>query len=204
MTSHPKDLSDELIRVIASRENICRHLHLPLQSGSTRILEAMHRKYTKEDYLGLVRRIRAAIPDISLTTDIIVGFPGETEEDFLETLAVVEEARFDTAFTFLYSRRSGTPAANMPDQVPPDVAHERFDRLLDLVQRIGREQTSRLEGRTMDVLVEEVNAQLPDHVTGRLAQNTLVHFPGDASLIGEIVPVRLERCQGFYYLGKKA
>ena len=204
MTSHPKDLSDDLIDVMASHPQICPHLHLPMQSGSTRILEAMHRKYTKEQYLALVRRIRLAMPDISLTTDIIVGFPGETEEDFLETLSVVEEARFDTAFTFLYSRRTGTPAAEMEDQIPSEIAHERFDRLLERVQQIGKEQTSRFEGRTMDVLVEEVNEQLPDHVTGRLGNNILVHFPGDASLIGTIVPVYLERCQGFYYLGKKA
>ena len=121
MTSHPKDLSEELIRAMAETPKVCPHLHLPLQSGSTRILEKMNRRYTKEQYLELVGRLRKAMPDISLTTDIIVGFPGETEEDFLETLDVVEKVRFDSAFTFLYSRRTGTPAASMEDQIPEEV-----------------------------------------------------------------------------------
>ena len=203
MTSHPKDLSDELIAVMAKYPNICRHLHLPLQSGSTGILKKMNRRYTKETYLALVDRIRKAIPDISLTTDIIVGFPGETEEDFQETMDVVRRVRFDSAFTFLYSRRSGTPAADM-EQVPEDVMKDRFDRLLALVQKIGREQTARFEGRTMDVLVEQVNEHDASLVTGRLDNNTVVHFPGTADLIGQIVPVHLDICQGFYYMGTRA
>ena len=203
MTSHPKDLSDELIAVMAKYPNICRHLHLPLQSGSTGILKKMNRRYTKETYLALVDRIRKAIPDISLTTDIIVGFPGETEEDFQETMDVVRRVRFDSAFTFLYSRRSGTPAADM-EQVPEDVMKDRFDRLLALVQKIGREQTARFEGRTMDVLVEQVNEHDDSLVTGRLDNNTVVHFPGTADLIGQIVPVHLDICQGFYYMGTRA
>ncbi len=202
MTSHPKDLSDELIAVMAKYPNICRHLHLPLQSGSTGILKKMNRRYTKETYLALVDRIRKAIPDISLTTDIIVGFPGETEEDFQETMDVVRRVRFDSAFTFLYSRRSGTPAADM-EQVPEDVMKDRFDRLLALVQKIGREQTARFEGRTMDVLVEQVNEHDASLVTGRLDNNTVVHFPGTADLIGQIVPVHLDICQGFYYMGTR-
>ena len=203
MTSHPKDLSDDLIRTIAAHDNICRHLHLPLQSGSTRILEKMNRRYTKEGYLALVERIREAVPDISLTTDLIVGFPGETEEDFLETLDVVEKVRYDSAFTFLYSKRTGTPAASMPDQIPEAVMHERFDRLLERVQAIGREQTARFTGQIQDVLVESVNEQLEDYVSGRLSNNTVVHFPGDAQLIGKIVPVELTSCRGFYYIGKR-
>ena len=203
MTSHPKDLSDELIAVMAKYPNICRHLHLPLQSGSTGILKKMNRRYTKESYLALVDRIRKAVPDISLTTDIIVGFPGETEEDFQETMDVVRRVRFDSAFTFLYSRRSGTPAAGM-EQVPEDVMKDRFDRLLALVQKIGREQTARFEGRTMDVLVEQVNEHDASLVTGRLDNNTVVHFPGTADLIGQIVPVHLDICQGFYYMGTRA
>lgn len=203
MTSHPKDLSDELIAVMAKYPNICRHLHLPLQSGSTGILKKMNRRYTKESYLALVDRIRKAVPDISLTTDIIVGFPGETEEDFQETMDVVRRVRFDSAFTFLYSRRSGTPAADM-EQVPEDVMKDRFDRLLALVQKIGREQTARFEGRTMDVLVEQVNEHDASLVTGRLDNNTVVHFPGTADLIGQIVPVHLDICQGFYYMGTRA
>ena len=202
MTSHPKDLSDDLIAVMAKYPNICRHLHLPLQSGSTEILKKMNRRYTKDSYLALVGRIREAMPDISLTTDIIVGFPGETEEDFQETMDVVRRVRFDSAFTFLYSRRSGTPAADM-EQVPENVMKDRFDRLLALVQKTGREQTARFEGRTMDVLVEQVNEHDASLVTGRLDNNTVVHFPGTADLIGQIVPVHLDVCQGFYYMGTR-
>ena len=204
MTSHPKDLSDELIQVMAEHPNICPHLHLPVQSGSTRILEKMNRRYTKEQYLSLVERIRKAIPDISLTTDIIVGFPGETEEDFNETLDVVEKVRYDSAFTFIYSKRTGTPAASMDGQVPEGVVKDRFDRLLNRVQEIARVQSSRFEGRTLDVLVESVNEQDPSLVTGRLANNLVVHFPGDVSLIGRLVPVHLDSCRGFYYLGTAA
>ena len=203
MTSHPKDLSDELIEVMAKYPKICRHLHLPLQSGSTKILKDMNRRYTKESYLALVDRIRAAIPDISLTTDIIVGYPGETEDDFLETLDVVEKVRYDSAFTFIYSRRSGTPAASMEDQVPEDVVKDRFDRLLALVQKTGREQTSRFIGQDKDVLVEQVNEQDERLVTGRMDNNIVVHFPGDDSLIGKIVTVHLDECHGFYYMGHR-
>ena len=142
MTSHPKDLSDELIEYMSKSRKVCHHLHLPMQSGSSRILKIMNRHYDKEKYLGLVEKIRTAVPDISLTTDIIVGFPGETEEDFQETLDVVEKSGFDTAFTFIYSKRSGTPAAKMEDQVPEDVVKDRFDRLLKLVQEKGREVLS--------------------------------------------------------------
>lgn len=205
MTSHPKDLSDDLIRMMAEHpDKICPHLHLPLQSGSTRILQSMNRHYTKESYLALVDRIRAAMPDISLTTDIIVGYPGETEEDFQDTLDVVRKVRYDSAFTFIYSKRSGTPAAVMENQVPDDVIKDRFNRLLTLVQQIGRERTARFEGQTMDVLVEQINEQDDSLVTGRLANNIVVHFPGDASLIGKIVPVHLDSCHGFYYLGTRA
>ena len=144
------------------------------------------------------------MPEISLTTDIIVGFPGETEEDFSETMDVIEKVRFDSAFTFLYSKRTGTPAAKMEEQVPEEVAKERFQRLLSAVQRISAEQAMRFAGRTMTVLVEEVNRQDPSLVTGRLANNAVVHFPGDAALIGQIVPVTLSECKGFYYVGKYA
>ena len=203
MTSHPKDLSEELIRAMAETPKVCPHLHLPLQSGSTRILEKMNRRYTKEQYLELVGRLRKAMPDISLTTDIIVGFPGETEEDFLETLDVVEKVRFDSAFTFLYSRRTGTPAASMEDQIPEEVMKDRFDRLLKRVQDIARECCARFQGQTKDVLVEQVNEQDPALVTGRMDNNLLVHFPGEPSLIGRIVPVHLDSCRGFYYLGTR-
>ena len=200
MTSHPKDLSDELIQVMAEEPKICRHLHLPLQSGSTKILQKMNRKYTKEDYLLLVDKLRAACPDISLTTDIIVGFPGETEEDFLETMDVVRKVGYDSAYTFIYSKRTGTPAASMPDQVPEDVVKDRFDRLLKLVQEKGHEASSRFTGTIQKVLVEEESKE-EGVLTGRTEHNLLVHFPGDKKLIGSIVKVSLDTCKGFYYFG---
>lgn len=203
MTSHPKDLSDELIEVMKNSKKICRHLHLPLQSGSSRILKLMNRRYDKEQYLALVEKIRAAVPDISLTTDIIVGFPGETEEDFLETMDVVEKVRYDSAFTFIYSKRTGTPAAVMEDQIPEEVIKDRFDRLLVRVQAIGREMSARDTGTVQEVLVEEQNEHDKTLMTGRLSNNILVHFPGDSSLIGSLVRVRLDECRGFYYMGTK-
>ena len=202
MTSHPKDLSDELIEVMAHSDKVCQHLHLPLQSGSSKILSKMNRHYSREDYMTLVKKIRTACPQISLTTDIIVGFPGETEEDFKETMDVVSEVGFDSAFTFIYSRRTGTPAAAMEDQVPGEVVHDRFDRLLDLVQKKAAEATGRFEGTEQEVLVEEVNSHDASMVTGRMSQNILVHFPGDQSLIGRLVRVRLTKCHGFYYTGE--
>lgn len=203
MTSHPKDLSDELIEVMAKSKKICHHLHLPLQSGSSRVLKEMNRRYDKEKYLNLVEKIRTAIPDISLTTDIIVGFPGETEEDFQETLDVVKKAGYDTAFTFIYSKRTGTPAAAKEDQVPADVTKERFNRLLALVQEQGRIRSSRFAGTVQEVLVEE-ESKKKGIFTGRTQYNLLVHFPADESLLGTYVNVKLEECKGFYYLGSLA
>ncbi|WP_274421882.1 tRNA (N6-isopentenyl adenosine(37)-C2)-methylthiotransferase MiaB [Blautia sp. XA-2221] len=203
MTSHPKDLSDELIEVMAKSKKICHHLHLPLQSGSSRVLKEMNRRYDKEKYLNLVEKIRTAIPDISLTTDIIVGFPGETEEDFQETLDVVKKAGYDTAFTFIYSKRTGTPAAAKEDQVPADVTKDRFNRLLALVQEQGRIRSSRFAGSVQEVLVEEESKE-KGIFTGRTQYNLLVHFPADESLLGTYVNVKLEECKGFYYLGSLA
>ncbi len=204
MTSHPKDLSDELIEVLGKSKKICKHLHLPLQSGSSRILKEMNRHYTKEQYLELVKKIRAAVPDIALTTDIIVGFPGETEEDFLETMEVVKEVQYDSAFTFIYSKRTGTPAATKEDQVSPEVVKDRFDRLLHVVQEIGSQKAGALQGTVQKVLIEEINAQDEHLVTGRLSNNSVVHVPGGADLIGKIVNVSLDECKGFYYLGTLA
>lgn len=203
MTSHPKDLSDELIEVMKNSKKICKHLHLPLQSGSSDILQKMNRRYDKEKYLNLVEKIRTAIPDISLTTDIIVGFPGETEEDFLETVDVVEKVRYDSAFTFIYSKRTGTPAAVMENQISEDVVKDRFNRLLEKVQTIGREMSARDTGKVIEVLVEEQNSQDKHLMTGRLSNNLLVHFEGDPSLIGQLCQVRLDECRGFYYMGTK-
>lgn len=203
MTSHPKDLSDELIEVMKHSRKICRHLHLPLQSGSSRILNLMNRKYTKEQYLTLAAKIKEAIPDISLTTDIIVGFPGETEEDFEETMDVVQRVRYDSAFTFIYSKRTGTPAASMEDQVPEDVVKERFDRLLKEVQAISAQVCGREVHTVQEVLVEEPDDHEEGFLTGRLSNNTIVHFPGSRELIGKIVKVYLEQSKGFYYMGRQ-
>lgn len=203
MTSHPKDLSDDLIQVMKHSKKICRHLHLPLQSGSSRILKEMNRRYTKEQYLALANKLRTEIPNLSLTTDLIVGFPGETPEDVDETIDVVKQVGYDNAFTFIYSKRTGTPAAAMENQVDEALAHEGFDRLLKVVQDTAKERALMMQGQTMEALVEEMNAQDDTLVTGRLSNNMIVHFPGDASMIGQLVMVKLVECKGFYYLGER-
>ena len=204
MTSHPKDLSDDLIEVMRTSKKICRHLHLPLQSGSTEILQKMNRRYTKEQYLCLTEKLKAAMPELSLTTDIIVGFPGETEADFEETMDVVRRVRYDSAFTFIYSPRTGTPAAVMENQVPDEIVKNRFDRLLKEVQKISAEECGKYEGTVQQVLVESVDDHEKGFVTGRMENNLLVHFPGDASLIGKLIRVHLSECRGFYYIGEIA
>lgn len=204
MTSHPKDLSDELIEVMGKSKKICKHLHLPVQSGSSKILKKMNRHYTKEQYLELVEKIRRSVPDVSLTTDIIVGFPGETEEDFEETMDIVRKVRYDSAFTFIYSKRTGTPAAVMEDQVPEDVVKNRFDRLLKEVHSIASEVCSVHEGTVQTALIESVSEHDPSMVTGRLSNNLLVHIKGDKGMIGRLADVRLTECKGFYYLGELA
>lgn len=201
MTSHPKDLSDELIEVMKNSTKICRQLHLPVQSGSTRLLKLMNRKYTKESYLNLVDKIKTAMPDISLTTDIIVGFPGETEEDFLETMDVVKQVRYDSAFTFIYSKRTGTPAAKMENQISDEVVKDRFDRLLAMVQKISAEETDKRIGMVLPVLAESINTHDDTFITGRLSQNTVVHFKGTTDMIGKIYNVKLKEAKGFYYIG---
>ncbi|MDE6846721.1 MAG: tRNA (N6-isopentenyl adenosine(37)-C2)-methylthiotransferase MiaB [Lachnospiraceae bacterium] len=201
MTSHPKDLSEELIEVMKHSDKICRHLHLPVQAGSDRILQAMNRRYTKEQYLALVDKIKTAMPDIAITTDIIVGFPGETLEDVEETIDVVRKVQYDNAFTFIYSKRTGTPAASMENQVPEEVVKEGFDKLLKVVQDTARDRAARLQGQVMEALVEEVNEQDESLMTGRLSNNMLVHFPADRSMIGQLIKVSLDTCHGFYYTG---
>lgn len=202
MTSHPKDLSDDLIEVMKNSKKICKHLHLPLQSGSTKVLTRMNRRYTKEQYIDLALKIRKEIPDIAITTDLIVGFPGETKEDVDETIDVVKKVKFDNAFTFIYSKRTGTPAAAYEDQCDENEVKENFDRLLKVVQETARESISKYEGMVMDALVEEINEHDASLVTGRLSNNTIVHFEGSKDLIGNIVKVKLNKCQGFYYLGE--
>ncbi len=204
MTSHPKDLSEDLIQVMKSSDKICRHLHLPLQSGSDRILKAMNRRYTRDRYMELALHIREEIPDIALTTDIMMGFPGETEADIEDTLDVIRRVGFDNAFTFIYSKRTGTPAASMPDQVSEEFVKEQFDRILKLVQETARTQVARYQGQVMDALIEEMNDHDPGLVTGRLSNNTIVHIPGTADMIGSIRPVKLDECHGFYYTGSLA
>lgn len=203
MTPHPKDLSDELIDVMASSKKIGRHMHLPVQSGSSQILKLMNRHYTKESYLALTERIKEKIPGIAMTTDIIVGFPGETEDDFEETLDVVRKVKFDSAYTFVYSKRTGTPAASMEDQVEPDVVKRRFQRLLEVIKESSKDNRKEGIGKVEEVLVEERNTHEDGMVTGRLSNNILVHFKGDESLIGQIVRVKITEEKGFYYMGEQ-
>ena len=201
MTPHPKDFSEELLDVMSQSSKICNHIHFPLQSGSTRLLKAMNRQYTKEQYLNWVDKIREKLPDVSLTTDIIVGFPGETEEDFEDTLDVVRKAQFDSAYTFIYSKRTGTPAASMENQIPEDVVKERFNRLLETVGEVSHSISARYENTDTQVLVESLDDHEPGLVTGRMTNNMLV--PGTADMIGKLVDVRLTECKGFYYMGKR-
>jgi tRNA-2-methylthio-N6-dimethylallyladenosine synthase len=188
---HPKDFREPVVAAMAECAAVCEHTHLPLQSGSTRVLKRMRRTYGRERYLALVDRLRDAIPDLALTTDVIVGFPGETEADFCETLEVVEEVRYDGAFTFVYSPRRGTEAAAMPDQVPEEVKRERIERLIDVVQRIARERNEQRVGRVEEVLVEGPSRTDPTLLRGRTRRNTTVNFSGEAEP-GALVPVRIE------------
>ena len=197
MTSHPKDLSDKLIEAYKSLDKLCEHLHLPVQAGSNRILKEMNRKYTKEDYLLIIKKLKEAVPNIAITTDIIVGFPGETEEDFNETLELVKEVEYDSAFTFLYSIREGTRAAKMENQIDDKVKHARFQKLSDLLNDISLGKNEKLLGETFEVLVEEVSKNNPEVLTGRTRSNKLVHFKGDKSLIGTMVNVKIENAKTF-------
>ena len=203
MTPHPKDFSDDVLDVIRRYPNIARHIHLPLQSGSTRILHKMNRHYTKEQFIQLALHIREVLPDAAITTDIIAGFPTETPEDVQDTLDVIDAVQFDNAYTFIYSMRTGTPAAKM-EQVPEQQVKEGFDKILSLVQETAKKRALLLQGQTLEALIEEPNAQLPGYVTGRLSNNMIVHIKGDASMIGRFYPVRLEECKGFYYFGSIA
>ena len=204
MTPHPKDLSDDVIAVMEEHPNICRHIHLPLQSGSDRILKKMNRRYTKEGYLRLVEKICQKLPQVSLTTDIIVGFPGEEEEDFLDTMDVVRRVGYDSAFTFIYSKRSGTPAARMEEQVDEGTIKNRFNRLLSEIQKHSRKAAGGLVGKTVEVLIEGKNEQNDGLVTGRLDNNMIVHLPAGEELIGSLIPVTIDESKGFYYLGHPA
>ncbi len=193
MTSHPKDLSDDLIQVIKNYDKVCEHIHLPFQAGSNNILKKMNRRYTKEDYLDLIKKIKEDIPNISITTDIIVGFPGETEKDFEDTLEIVEKSRFDSAFTFLYSIREGTPAAQMENQIPDEIKHKRFQKLLKKQHSISKSENLLLEGKTLEVLVDGESKNDPDKMSGRTRTNKLVNFIGDKSATGELIQVKITK-----------
>lgn len=203
MTPHPKDLSDELIEVMAESKKVCSHMHLPMQSGSTRLLKEMNRHYTKEQYLDLAQKIKERIPGVSFTSDIIVGFPGETEEDFEDTLDAVRKVGFDSAYTYVYSKRTGTPAASMEHQVEKEVVKDRFDRLLKTLKETSKENCKKKVGAVERVLVEEVNTHEPGMVTGRLENNLLVHFKGSDQLVGSMADVKITEEKGFYYMGEQ-
>ncbi len=202
MTSHPKDLSDALIQAYSECDKLCKNIHLPVQSGSSRILREMNRKYTKEDYLSLVRKLREAVPDITVTTDIIVGFPGETEEDFLETLDLAEQVRYDSAFTFLYSIRKGTPAEKFENQIPEDIKHERFNRLVDTINRISAQKNAEYVGTVQKVLVDGASKNDIMTYSGRTDGFKLVNFKASEDLTGQIVPVRITGSNTFSLVGE--
>ena len=203
MTSHPKDLSDSLIKSMRDCKKVCEHLHLPVQSGSNRVLSEMNRKYSKDQYLELITKIRESIPGISLTTDIIVGFPGETDEDFEETLDILEKVRCDSAYTFLYSRRTGTPAAEHSIQVPEEIKKERFKRLLEIQNRISKEINEGFLGREVEVLVEGLSKTSTSTFTGRTRTNKIVNFEGSSELIGKLIKIKIEKIQTWSLEGSK-
>ncbi|MCZ8512285.1 tRNA (N6-isopentenyl adenosine(37)-C2)-methylthiotransferase MiaB [Paenibacillus filicis] len=200
-TSHPRDFDDRLIEVLAKKGNLMEHIHLPVQSGNNEILKRMSRKYTREHYLELVRKIRQAIPDAVLTTDIIVGFPGETDEQFEDTISLVKEVEYDSAFTFIYSPREGTPAADMEDNVPYKVKQERLVRLNDTLNVYSKRNNERLMGQTIEVLVESESKYNPEVLAGRSRTNKLVHFEGPKELIGTFVKVKVTETPTFYIKG---
>jgi len=190
-TSHPKDFSDKLIAAVATLPKACEHIHLPAQAGSNRVLSRMNRRYTRERYLELVEKIRAAIPEVALSTDLMVGFPGETEEDFQDTLDLVRRVQYDQAFTFVYNPRRGTPAAEWPDQVPDAEKTARIQELIRVQKEIGLARNRAEEGRVLEVLVEGPSATRPELLAGRTRTNKTVVFAGDRSLVGSLVPVRI-------------
>lgn len=202
LTSHPKDCSDELIDAIANLDKVCENIHLPFQSGSNKVLKNMHRVYTREHYLNTIRKLKEKIPNITLSTDIIVGFPGETEEDFKETLSLVKEVEYDQGFTFLYSIRKGTKAAEMKDQIPHEVKQERFQRLIDSMYEIFYKKNKADVGKVLEVLVEGTSKNNPEVLTGRTRGYKLVHFVGGKRNIGHLVNVRITGNNSFALEGE--
>ena len=202
MTSHPKDLSDDVIMAIKECDKLCEQVHLPVQSGSSRILKEMNRHYDREYYLDLVKKIKSEIPDVTLTTDIIIGFPGETEEDFLDTLRLCEEVGYDSAFTFIYSRRKHTPADKMENQIPDDIKHDRFNRLVEAINKKVVIKNKEYEGKVVEVLVEGPSKNDETKLTGRTRNGKLVNFAGDEKLVGELVNLKIVRAQPFSLIGE--
>ncbi|WP_061320407.1 tRNA (N6-isopentenyl adenosine(37)-C2)-methylthiotransferase MiaB [Clostridium botulinum] len=203
MTSHPKDLTDDVIEAIAKCDKLCEQIHLPVQSGSSEILKKMNRHYDREKYLDVVSKIKKLIPNVALSTDIIVGFPGETEKDFEETLSLVKEVEYDSAFTFLYSIRKGTPAAKFEDQVPEDVKHKRFNRLVEVVNEISAKKNKAYEGKIEEVLVEGTSKNDENKLMGRTRTGKLVNFIGDKDSIGELVNVKIIKANSFSLTGEE-
>ncbi|WP_415285406.1 tRNA (N6-isopentenyl adenosine(37)-C2)-methylthiotransferase MiaB [Clostridium perfringens] len=202
MTSHPKDLSDDVIMAIKECDKLCEQVHLPVQSGSSRILKEMNRHYDRDYYLDLVKKIKSEIPDVTLTTDIIIGFPGETEEDFLDTLSLCEEVGYDSAFTFIYSRRNHTPADKMENQIPDDIKHDRFNRLVEAINKKVVIKNKEYEGKVVEVLVEGPSKNDETKLTGRTRNGKLVNFAGDEKLVGELVNLKIVRAQPFSLIGE--
>lgn len=203
MTSHPKDLTDDVIEAIAKCDKLCEQIHLPVQSGSSEILKKMNRHYDREKYLDVVSKIKKLIPNVALSTDIIVGFPGETEKDFEETLSLVKEVEYDSAFTFLYSIRKGTPAAKFEDQVPEDVKHKRFNRLVEVLNEISAKKNKAYEGKIEEVLVEGTSKNDENKLMGRTRTGKLVNFIGDKDSIGELVNVKIIKANSFSLTGEE-
>ena len=202
MTSHPKDLNMDVIKAIKECDKLCEQIHLPVQSGSSKILKDMNRHYDKEYYINLIKDIKREIPNVGITTDIIIGFPGETEKDFKDTLELVKEVEYDSAFTFIYSRRQYTPADRMENQIDDEVKHRRFNELVETVNSIVKEKNKTLEGKTLEILVEGPSKNDENKLTGRSRSGKLVNFPGDKSLVGELVNVKIIKSKGFSLEGE--
>ncbi len=202
MTSHPKDLTEEVIMAVKECDKLCEQIHLPVQSGSDRVLKVMNRHYDRARYMSLINKIKKEIPDCTITTDIIVGFPGETDEDFEDTLSLVKEVGYDSAFTFIYSRRNNTPADEMEDQVADDVKHERFNRLVAAVNDSVIRGNKVYEGKTVEVLVEGPSKNDETKLMGRTRNGKLVNFQGDINLVGKLVNVKINRAQPFSLIGE--
>ena len=203
MTSHPKDISDEVIYAIRDCDKVCEFLHLPVQCGSTSLLKKMNRHYSKEDYLRIIEKAKAEVPDIAFSTDLMIGFPGETEEDLLDTIDVVQKVRYDSAFTFIYSKRTGTPAAKMENQIPDDVKHERFNRVLNEVNKVVAEINEEYRGKVVEVLVEGKSKTDETVLTGRTRQNKLVNFTGGTTdMVGTLVNVKITDPKTFSLQGE--